>query len=181
MFYLTIMCKIIAYLETCPVQSEMVWTPLVFNSQFAMLRCMQNSLGPNLKLAWSKVGTSTGGKVSHSTELTAPSPSAETKPVRVTWVFISCNRELTEIRIYCIISLCTVRWWTRRHSFYPSVCINRNTAIRVSNIPQFKFIRHTVLYLYGLAVTDFCHSIQIVVLERLILRLPWVSFIYYTG
>ena len=140
MFYLTILCQIIAYLETCPVHSEIVCTHLVFNSQFTMLWCMQNSLGPNLNLAWSKVVTSTGGKVSHSTELITP-PNAETKTVlyvHVNWVFISCSCELIEIRIYCIISLWTVRWWTRQYSFYPSVCINRNTTIRVSNISQFK-------------------------------------------
>jgi hypothetical protein len=215
------------------------------------------------------VGTSTGGKVSHSTELTTPSPSAETVLyVHVDWVFISCNCELywnQNTYVYCIISLWTVRWWTRQYSFYPSVCINRNTATRVSNISQ--FIRHIVLNcgpgrvvgivtaygldspgieswwgarfsapvqtgpeahpasctmgtgsspgercgrgvtvtphpllvpgskieraiplfslkafmlnFYSLTVSDFSHSIHISVLERLILRLHWVSFIYY--
>jgi hypothetical protein len=63
--------------------------------------------------------------------------------------------------------------------FYTSVCINRNTAIRVSHISQFKFIRHLVLNFYGLTVVDISHSIHILVLEHLKLRLHQVSFIYY--
>jgi hypothetical protein len=47
-----------------------------------------------------------------------------------------------------------------------------------NNSVTFK-LRFLVLNFYGLTVTDFSHSIHILVLERLKLRLRRVSFIYY--